>query len=154
MDGMSAYWQPIEARRVLLTSACTLTLMLAIAACAPAPEESGQQAAALQPDFNLEGTWKWFDRFELPTGCLIRMWQEGEKWNGWIVQDFEVEQECDRVEHRLDRAQLDGTRISLWFRDPDSQRFSRWELRLEIVAPTKLQSRTRKPPSTLVKVSG
>ena len=125
-----------------------------LAACGSAPEESQDQTPVPQSEFNLQGTWKWYDRYELPTGCLIRIWPEGSKWNGWIVQDFGEIQQCTRVDHRLDRVNMDGTRVSLWFKLPDTERLVRRELRLEVVTPSRLRSRSSNTPYTLVKVSG
>jgi len=84
------------------------------------------------------------------------MWLDGDKWNGWIVQDFEVIQQCSRGEsrYRLDLADVEGSRVSLWFRNLDGSGYSRLRLELEVVGVGKLQSRTSKPPYTLVKVSG
>jgi hypothetical protein len=138
--------------RRLVTALWILGALFFSAACGPAQSGPQEQAPTPLSGFNLQGTWKLYDHLELPIGCEIRMWAEGDKWNGWILQDFTVIQECTLVEYRLDRVQMDGTRITLWFRHPDTQR--RREFRLEIVSPSLLRQRSSNTPHTLVKVSG
>jgi len=138
--------------RHLVIALWILVALLGSVACGPARGGPQEQAPAPSSGFNLQGTWKLYDHLELPIGCEIRMWAEGDKWNGWILQDFTVIQQCALVEYRLDRVQMDGARITLWFRHPDTQR--RREFRLEIVTPSKLQQRSSNTPYTLVKVSG
>ena len=132
----------------------SIGVLLISGACGPAHVGPEEQAPAPQSEFNLEGTWKWYDRFELPTGCLVQIWVEGDGWDGWIVQDFGDIQQCTRVDYRLDRVDLDGTRVSLWFRLPEAQRLTRIELRLEFVTPLRLRARSSNTPYFLVRVSG
>ena len=133
---------------------CCLTAVTIGLACGSGQGGSQDVEPVVLSGYNLQGDWRWYDRFEQPTGCPVRMFVDGERWNGWIVQDFEVTQQCTRVGASLDRADIDGGRITLWFRDAERSSRYRMRLELEVVGPTVLQSRTTRPPYTLVRIRG
>jgi hypothetical protein len=90
------------------------------------------------PAFNLTGSWDWLDRHDVPTGCLVRFWEDDDRWRAWVTQDHDVPQTCTRLDYRLDRVDIGESRVSLWFLY-STRRFAT-RSRFEIVTPRRLKA--------------
>ena len=114
----------------LASAAC----MLAFCGCGSSTSAAGSQSP--RPQFNLAGTWELRDRNDVPTGCLIRLWQTNDSWYGVITQDLDVVQECTLDNYRLRSATIRGDRITLRFEDIYS-----YEMRFRVATPLLLEDR-------------
>ncbi len=132
------------------TLALGLVFLAAAAACRPAPANH-EAATVPERGFNLSGTWEWRHQDVVPSGCLLRLWEEGSSWSGWIIQDLEMQEPCSRLDYRLYDVAITDSKVSLWFRIVGPQNVP-MEMRFEVVTPSVLRAiNTVRERITLVK---
>ena len=125
----------------LETTAWGVLLLFSVAACVPVPATHQEP----EPQYNLQGTWRWYSSDGHPRPCFLQFWSAGGRWYGRFVQDYEMERNCRQHGYWLDRIQVDRAEMVVWLKKEFEEGEGR--MRFAFVTPSRFDRRVGSGPA-------
>ncbi|UCD24379.1 MAG: TlpA family protein disulfide reductase [Gemmatimonadota bacterium] len=129
----------------ILKAVYRLALMVLPVGCAPAQAGDQDQTPPSEPEFDLQGTWDWYSSAGVLNSCQLQISRENGRWFGRYVQHPAEATECNRLDLRLDRVQVDGARMWLTFKRAFVDELT--ELRIQFIATNRFHRYVQWGPS-------